>query len=300
MNMKITLFEKQERLIAQRFPFVVMVLKGLGQIMLQENAYTGFFFLAGICYGSFTMGFAALIAAVCGTITAKILGYDQTEIAKGIYGFSAALVGVALTFYFDAVWVTGLAVIIGAALAATIQHWFIVKKIPVFTLPFIIVTWFFLYLFKYIYPVASPASLDTITAVSQDLAFAFKGFGQVIFQGSLFAGIAFFIGIFISSPVQALYALVASLVAGVLSALYNAPPEGIMTGLFSYNAVLCAIVFAGNKESGIWMFIAVALSIIVQFVMNTYELTPLTFPFVAGTCIVLALQNFITKWRVKS
>lgn len=182
MNMKITLFEKQERLIAQRFPFVVMVLKGLGQIMLQENAYTGFFFLAGICYGSFTMGFAALIAAVCGTITAKILRYNQTEIAKGIYGFSAALVGVALTFYFDAVWVTGLAVIIGAALAATIQHWFIVKKIPVFTLPFIIVTWFFLYLFKYIYPVASPASLDTLQQFPRILHLLLKVLDKLFFR----------------------------------------------------------------------------------------------------------------------
>lgn len=296
MNMKITLFEKQEKRIAQRFPFIMIVLKGVGQIMLQENAYTGFLFLAGIFYGSVTMGFGALIATICGTITAQILGYDKSEIEKGIYGFSAALVGVALTFYFDAVWITGLAVIIGSAMAAIIQHWFNVKKIPVFTLPFIIVTWFFLYVFKHLYPVAPPTSLDTVTAVSQDLAFAFRGYGQVIFQGSLFAGIVFFIGVFISSPKQALYGLVAALIAGVLSALYNASPEAIMMGLFSYNAVLCAIVFAGDREAGVWMFIAIALSIIVQFIMNLYELTPLTFPFVAGTCITLALQNLAKKY----
>ncbi len=39
---------------------ITQVLKGLGQIMLQENAITGLLFLAGIFYSSATMGLAAL------------------------------------------------------------------------------------------------------------------------------------------------------------------------------------------------------------------------------------------------
>jgi urea transporter len=194
-----------------------------------------------------------------------------------------------------------LAIIIGSALAAIVQQWFITKKISVFTLPFIIVTWFLMYLFRNVYLLRPAVSLNTVMTLSQDFGYALRGFGQVIFQGSLFAGIVFFIGVFINSPIRALYGLTAAVVTGVLSAvLYSVPSDGIAMGLFSYNAVLCAIVFAGNRiTDGVWTFIAVALSIVITFVMNIYELTPLTFPFVVATCFVLALRNRISKWLVK-
>lgn len=74
------------------------LLKGIGQIMLQENSLTGLLFLIGIFYGSIIMGLA-LLAAICGTVTAYLLKYDKTEITQGLYGFSAALVGVAAMLF---------------------------------------------------------------------------------------------------------------------------------------------------------------------------------------------------------
>ena len=88
-----------------RIPLINIVLRGIGQIMLQESALTGLLFLAGIFYGSVSMGLAAILAAFCGTLTAKIMGYDNSEIQKGLYGFSPALVGVALIFYFQPVFI---------------------------------------------------------------------------------------------------------------------------------------------------------------------------------------------------
>lgn len=78
---------------------VSVILKGLGQIMLQENSITGLLFLIGIFYGSPIMGFSALLATICGTSIAYLLKYDKTEINKGLYGFSAALVGVAVMLF---------------------------------------------------------------------------------------------------------------------------------------------------------------------------------------------------------
>lgn len=287
--------------LEQQFSFIIILLKGIGQIMLQESAYTGLLFLIGIFYGSIFMGFAALLAVFVGTITAKLLGFDKTETSSGIYGFSPALVGVALTFYFEPNLIVWIAVIVGSILAAIVQHWFSVKKIPVFTFPFIIVSWGLIYLLRNIFQISAPESLSSAVAFSPDFAYALRGYGQVIFQGSAFAGAAFFIGVFVCSPIRALYGLAAALIAGILAALYNAPAEGIVMGLFSYNAVLCAIVFAGNKAiDGVWALIAVALSLVVSFVMNVYNFTPLTFPFVVGTWAVLALQNAISKVQTKS
>ncbi|SMD10728.1 urea transporter [Pedobacter nyackensis] len=278
--------------IEQRFPFILAVLKGIGQIMLQENAITGILFLAGIFYGSIFMGLGAILAGVCGTMTAKALQYNREEIQQGLYGFSAALVGVALPFYFEPVVITWVAVVVGSMLATIIQHFFIVKKIPVFTLPFVLVTWILLYIFYEVYPVPTSALLNIKTNITYDFSAATKGFGQVIFQGSLFAGIAFFIGVFINAPISALYALAASIFGGMIAMQFAIPAETIEMGLFGYNAVLCAIFFAGDRvRDGIWVGISVALTLAIGLLMSAKGLTQLTFPFVAATCITLLLKN---------
>lgn len=281
-------------MLKQRFAFINIILRGLGQIMLQENSATGLLFLIGIFYGSILMGIAAILSVCCGTITARILGYDKTEIEKGLYGFSAALVGVALILFFEPVFIVWLSIIIGSALATILQHLFIIKKIPVFTLPFVLVTWAIIFLFQNFYPVASSIFLSEPIPVVHDFTFAFRGFGQVIFQSSVFAGIAFFIGVYISSPIAALYGIAGAVLAAVLSFCFSAPFANVGMGLFSYNAVLCAIVFAGDKtKDGIWVFISVVLSVIISLTMFKYNLTQLTFPFVAATCISLVLKKLV-------
>jgi urea transporter len=245
------------------------------------------------------MGISAILSVCCGTLTAKILVYDTSEIEKGLYGFSAALVGVALTLYFEPVFMIWLSIILGSVAATMLQHFFITKKIAVFTLPFVLVTWLILFFFENVYPLAPSALLDATPLVSPDFTFALRGFGQVIFQGSLFAGILFCIGVYINSPIPALYGIAGAVLAAILSAWFSAPITSVAMGLFSYNAVLCAIVFAGDKiKDGLWVFLSVVLSVFISLMMHQHQLTPLTFPFVAGSCITLLLKNsvpFISK-----
>lgn len=239
--------------------------------MLQQSAYTGLFFLVGIFCGSITMGLGALLAVSVGTITSYLLKYDKEQTVNGIYGFSATLVGVALTFYFEATLIVWIAIAIGAVLATVLQHWFSEKKILVFTFPFILVTWGLMYLLKYILPVEPSVFLASPAEINQDFGFVFRGYGQVIFQGSTLAGILFFIGVFVNSPLHALYGFFGAVIAGFISKICDAPIELITTGLLSYNAVLCAIVFSGDKiKDGSWVVIAIILSLVVSFAMNVY------------------------------
>ena len=276
--------------------FAAATLRGVGQIMLQENALTGFLFLAGIFFGGVSMGIAAVIATVSGTLTAKSLGYDQDEIEQGHYGFSAALVGVALLLFLKPVAIVWLFVGIGSAAATALQHFFIRRQIPVFTLPFVLVTWAILLVAHFVYPsvLNEPANSPT----GFDLAFALRGYGQVIFQGSAVAGVIFFAAVSINSPVAALYGLFAAVFAGLISMAAGAPPDDVALGLFSYNAVLCAIAFAGKKlMDGIWVFIAVIFSIAISLAMAHYQFVQLTFPFVAASVISLVLRHLIqTKY----
>lgn len=186
--------KKKHNILESKFPLVAEVLKGIGQIMLQENIYTGIFFTIGIFLGSVSMGIAVLLATLVGTLTAKALKYDKKEISMGLYGFSPALVGVALNFLFQSEIIIWVLVIIGAAAAAILQHFFIKRNIPVFTFPFILVSWILvtvLHHFTNIPPSEAFISVPDLSNID-NFTSETNGFGEVIFQGSIWAGILFF------------------------------------------------------------------------------------------------------------
>ena len=73
---------------------------------------------------------------------------------------------------------------------------------------------------------------------------------------------------------------------------FSLPINDINIGLFSYNAVLCAIVFANTQiKDAIWVFFSVLLSFFVSLLMSKYNVIPLTFPFVLASCITLYLKS---------
>lgn len=293
--------------LEEKAPFVSEVLKGVGQIMLQDSAWTGLLFLVGIFYDDLTMGIAAVLASCVGTITARLLHYDKTEVAIGLYGFSATLVGVALTFLFKAELIIWLLVVVGSALAATLQHFFISKRIPVFTFPFIVVTWILVFLLHQYTNIPPPAALiDTAMVGSEinDFTSSTNGFGEVIFQGSFFAGVIFMIAVFVSNPVAALYGLAGSILGAWIAAFYAEPITEIQIGLFSFNAVLCAITFAGPKrKDGILVLIACVFGVLIDIYMlkgNWSVLSKaggvLTFPFVAAAWLTLPIKGLVYRF----
>lgn len=289
--------------LSNKLPLVSIILKGIGQIMLQENAITGLLFLIGISIGSINMGIATIVSVVSGNIIAILLKYDKKEVEAGLYGFSPALVGVALLLFYQPSIIVWISVIIGSMLAAILQHFFIIKKIPAFTFPFVLVTWIIFYIFNNIYPVeASEATSSIINNTYSIYLFALKGIGQVIFQDKLIIGIIFLIGILVNSPIAALYALIGSVISGWMAGFMSMPLDTIYMGLFSYNAVLCAIVFADKRTDAIgWAAISVMLSLLIAIVMYQLKLTQLTFPFVASTVITLAIKKRIeNKLKIAS
>lgn len=267
------------------------VLIGIGQIMLQENAVTGILFLAGIFIGSFYMGLAALLAAITGTLTSYLLKYNTKEINSGLYGFSPALVGVAVMLFLKPVFIAWIIIVIGSALAAMLQNFFIKKNIAAFTFPFVIVTWIIYYSVSYIYPGLLSESNPLVPSEIDKYLFAVKGFGQVIFQANIFSGALFVIGVFFHSRIAGLYGILGAIIAAIL-AFYFTTADSIANGIISYNAVLCAIALAGKELKNIlWAFIATAFSVILLLLMMKFNILALTFPFVLGTYLTLLIKN---------
>jgi urea transporter len=228
-------------------PFIKSVLRGIGQIMLQENAFPGLLLLSGIFYGSIYMGLGTLLAAAVGTTTAYSLKFNRDETQKGLYGFSAALIGAAVFFFLKPVLASWLIAVLGAIGATLLQHFFIRRKIAAFTFPFVLFTWIIIYGTKNIAPDWLLPPLSLSVSGFEKYLFAFKGFGQVIFQGSLIPGVLFFVAVLIHSRVSALYGLVGAIISGFIAYGFAVPFE-IENGLWSYNAVLCAIVFSGGHR----------------------------------------------------
>ncbi|MDH0659535.1 MULTISPECIES: urea transporter [Empedobacter] len=289
--------------ILTKVPFIDQVLKGLGQIMLQENSSTGLLFLIGIFLGSIEGGIGAIVSTAVGTITAILLKYNKEEINAGLYGFSAALVGVALTIMFDSTFLIWILLVVASALAAIIQHFFIKRNIPVFTLPFILLTWCLIFGIHHFTTIGPATAGNTITLLeTNDLFTSTNGFGEVIFQGGPMSGIIFFIAVFIGSPAAALYGLAASIFSAEISNLFGEPVEQIHMGLFGFNAVLTAIVFAGTKRiDGFWVLLGVFITVLIDVLFVKINIFAsfggvLTFPFVVGTWCTLFIKKYTDRF----
>ena len=63
--------------------FIDAVLRGIGQVMLQNNSFTGLIFLAGIFCNSLLFGGAVLLGTAASTATAMLLGVDRVRIREG-------------------------------------------------------------------------------------------------------------------------------------------------------------------------------------------------------------------------
>lgn len=272
-------------------------LKGVGQIMLQGNVITGLLFLLGILVNSPIMALGAVVATIVGTLTAKVLRYDQGEIDMGLYGFNAALVGVALINFFQASLPIWIAIVVLAAISTVLMNLCLRNKIPIFTFPFILLIWIALYVFHTVMPVGEPidAPLELVDDTFS-LSMHGLGFGEVIFQGSLLSGIIFFIAVYISSPNAALFGIAGVVFSIVIAIVLKERIGDVKMGMFSFNALLCAIVFSGpRRRDGLYALLAIVLSGITEDIMIRNGLSVLTFPFVFATWLVLIVRDVLIK-----
>jgi urea transporter len=75
------------------------VLRGIAQVVFQNNPITGALILAGIFYNSWIYGLACLFGTIISTATAVLFKADKGLIKDGLFGFNGALVAVALVAY---------------------------------------------------------------------------------------------------------------------------------------------------------------------------------------------------------
>lgn len=271
------------------------IFRGMGQVMFQNNVYSGILFFAGIFYNSWILGLAALFGTVISTVTAMILKYPEEDIQNGLYGFNGALTGIAMLFYFGFNPVTIVALIIGAVCSSLLMHG-VKKLIPPFTAPFVVVTWVLIILLLFVFHSKLITGVESPSERLSILAATTNGFGQVMFQKNMITGLFFLLAILINSRLFALYSLYASLLGLLLGWLLSVPLTALNGGLMGYNGILCAIALAGTKRGNFkWVSLAVILSVLLNIGFNKMGMIALTAPFVLSTWIVLAVKSKVIR-----
>jgi urea transporter len=263
--------------------------RGIGQVMLQKNALTGLLFLAGLFYSSWLMGLCAILGSAISLLAAITLNYDKHQINDGLYGFNGALVGIALTFYFEFNLLLIALIVIGAIVSSILMNLMLRNKLPAYTFPFILTTWILIFIIR-CFDLIPLRILEPLFATQPDFIFAVSmGFGQVMFQASIVTGIIFFLAIIVNSRRAAFFALGGAVIGALVAFAISLPLSMINYGLFGYNAVLCGIAFADKKKLS-WLFalISIGLSVGITFGMPAFALTA---PFVVATWITLSIRK---------
>lgn len=281
-------------LTQQLQPFISLVFRGLGQIMLQNNPITGVLFLLAVWVSAPWQALAMLLGATFGTLQARICRYNEHAYQQGVFGFNSALVALAASFFYPhALWGT-LALAFCAVLLATQLTAFCVKRAySGFTSPFVLATWILLCVLQQLGIEPSPNLIKTGWDWSLPLALqgTLQAFSQVFFQGNNIAGLLIIIGLAIHQLKAAIIMVLVAAAIAVVLPLFGVS-DWAKAGLVGFNAVLCCLVFA-NHNSYWPLGWAVLMSIGLMLLALSFGITVLTAPFVIASWCVLGAQ----MWR---
>jgi urea transporter len=285
--------------------FIDVVLRGIGQVMFQDNPVSGLLFFIAVAWGSYAAGvpqvaIGGFLGVVVATLTAQWLRVDDAGLAAGLYGYNGFLVGIALPTFLAASPLLWTYLVLGAMLSvvATLAVANLMKTwgVAALTGPFVLVTWLLLlsaYAFSGIHGEALPAP-GQIVPIPPEAANPLSpveflrgiliSISQVFVKGNGIAALLILIGLAAGSLAAAGFALAAALISVVESELISA-------GLVGFNPILTAIAlgtvfYRPGLRVGIYTLLATVLTVMVQGAMVS-ALTPFGIPTLTASFVLV-------------
>lgn len=303
--------------------FLDSVLRGIGQVMLQNNSYTGLLFLIGVFYNSTLFGIGVLVGTAASTATAMLLGVERDRIRAGLFGFNGALVAIGLLYFVHQGVLPWIYVIVAAAFTtvvmAALAQFLDVWKVPALTAPFVITTLLFILAcarfgrlhVTNVLPTAGLPQQATVEGIVTSATVGiglFKGIAQVFFQNNFVTGIFFAVGLLVSSRKACVAAFLGSLIGVLVAWVLGAGEPAIRAGAFGFNSVLTAIALGGggfivlDAASAFSGLLAVVVTTVVFAAMSA-ALQPLgmpamTAPFVFVVWVFLLARPLFKRLRL--
>ena len=300
--------------------FVDVNLRGIGQVMFQDNPLSGALFLAGIAWGSYAAGapqiaIAGVLAVVVSTLVAQWLRVERESIHAGLYGFNGVLVGLALATFIAPGPLLWTYVALGAAVSVVamratvraLEPW----GIPALTFPFVLVTWLLLlatYGFSGLAGTALPSA--GVVAPFESVAATRLGPGdfvqgvlhsvsQVFLKGSGLAALLLLAGLAVNSIAAAAFALGGAILAVVTAHLLGAESDLISGGLLGFSPVLTAVALgavfrAPGARGAAYAALGTVFTVVAQAAFNV-ALTPLAIPALTGPFVLVTWLFLLPK-----
>ena len=297
--------------------FVDYNLRGIGQVMFQDNPLSGLLFFIGIGWVSYAAGMpqvaiGGLVALVAATLTAQWLRVDVADLGAGLYGYNAYLVGLAFGTFLAVSPLWWVYVALGGAVSvpATLGTAKVFKTwgVAALTAPFVLTAWLFL-LATYAFSAIDGSGLPMSTVIvpidpsaASPLAFGdfvqgiLKSISQVFLKASLFAALLLLAGLAVNSVAAAAFALAGAIVSVITAHLLGVEGDLITGGLMGFSPVLTAIALGAvfyepSPRVAIYALLGTVFTVIVQGAMNV-ALTPFGIPTLTGP-FVLASWLFL-------
>lgn len=292
------------------------LLRGVGQVMFQESAWTGLLFLAGIFWGAFASGtpevaWGCIAGVGASTVTGCLLGEPMKDGEAGLWGFNGALVGCAFPTFLGTGWLMWISLVFCAALTTIVRRGFnnvmAAWKINSLTFPFVFCTWLFLLSAREFMGLPQGAGEGTpelpgAIAPALDAGFGdlvvywLKGISQVFLVDNWVTGIFFLAALAVCNLWSCFWAAVASAISLGVACLFHATGTDISSGLYGFSAVLTGIAVGStfyhtNWRVAAWTVMAIVATVFVQAAMNAFlaplGIATLTGPFCITTWLFL-------------
>jgi urea transporter len=297
--------------------FVDINLRGVAQVMFQNNPLTGAFFLAAIGWGSYAanvphVAIAGLVAVGVATLMAQWLRVDEVALRSGLYGYNGVLVGLALATFLAPGALLWVYVVLGAAvsvvamlgIANAVKPW----GVSALTFPFVLTTWLLLlatYGFSGLTGTALPSG-SVVAAyqpyeasplkVAELVQGVLQSISQVFLKGSGVAALLLLVGLAVNSLAAAAFALAGAILAVLTAHLFGAESELISGGLLGFSPVLTAIALGAvfyqpSLRVAAYAALGTVFTVIAQAALNValspFAIPALTAPFVLVSWIFL-------------
>ncbi|HVZ51386.1 MAG TPA: urea transporter [Pseudolabrys sp.] len=298
-------------------------LRGIGQVMFQDNPLTGALFLIAIAWGSYAAGvpqvaIAGVIAVVVATLTALWLRVDDESINAGLCGFNGVLVGLALATFLTTGPLLWVYVVLGAAVSVVVMlaTTNVVKPWGgALTFPFVLTTWLLL-LATYGFSGLAGAALPTGRVVAAFQPYeanpiqlvdlvqgVFQSISQVFLKASGVAALFLLAGLAVNSLAAAAFALGGAILAVLTAHLFGAESDLITGGLLGFSPVLTAIALGTVFYQPSWRVVAYAalatvFTVVAQSALNV-ALTPFAIPALTAPFVLVTWLFLLPRQRLE-
>ncbi|MCW3672468.1 urea transporter [Burkholderia cenocepacia] len=271
-----------------------ILLRGIGQIVLQAHALTGALLLAALALTDLRLACAALVGSAAASMTAVLTGADRRDVEQGLHGFNGALAALIAVLFaphpLAAVALVPL-VAIGAALVqramrVPLARW---RQCP-YSGPCLAVTALWLPFVAVQH--ADPAAAGPVLTLASAADALLSGLAQTTFAQGAWAGALIVAGLAVASRRAAAFALGGAVVSTVLLAALGASGALFADGLLGFNGALAALALMPRGPRA--ALAAAALAALIQWLAMRAGIPAFTAPFALASWVTVAVARRFT------